>query len=94
MSEFEGTAQETPPVQVDLDVRKVRIRQNKYNGNTWALTLGKTVLPELAVTPGDTVPAKITIELSDVLPDGGDLIMSNESELRVVDGQLFLWIGK
>lgn len=91
---FSLPSPQPPAVQVDLDITKVRIRQNKLNGNTWALTLGKTVLPELDLVHGDRINAKITIELSDVFQDGGDLIMSNESEFRVVDGNRFLWIGK
>ena len=51
-------------------------------------------LPELAVYDGQKVGSEITIRLKGVLPDRGDLVLSQESKLKVKNRKSHLYLYK
>lgn len=83
-----------PPVEVDLDLRKFKIRKNKLTGRTVLTLRALPDLPELDVGDGAEVDARITIELFDVLEDGHNLVIKDERTLRVRETEDVLVIRK
>jgi hypothetical protein len=71
------------PVEIDLDLRRFKIRKNKLTGRTILRLKALPDLPPLDVGDGEEVQAEISIKLFDVFQDGGDLVIKDERALRV-----------
>jgi len=75
-----------PEPNTDFNLKKFKMKKNKNGkreGKTNTKISGSIDLPELDVVDGDTVEARITIELFDAIPGG--LVMSEEVKLNVKD---------
>ena len=83
-----------PPVEVDLDLRSFKITKDKRTGKTILELRGRPELPELDVSDGDKVKAKVIIQLRDVFQDGGDLKLKDKAGLSVKDTSNVLVIKK
>lgn len=55
---------------------------------------GTIDLPDLNLYDGDTVESRITVELFGALPNGSNLVMSEEATLTVRDRRNILMIRK
>lgn len=89
------TTPEPEPLELELDLTEFFITKHKRTGLTTTAIFGFIDdFPDLFVGDGDPVQCRITIELFDVLEDGGNLVISNESELTVNDRARFFVIRK
>jgi hypothetical protein len=89
------TTPEPEPVEIDLGLRRFKIRKDKVTGRTVLTLKGLPDLSGLNLSHGDRVGAIITIQLFDVFPDERDLIISGaEPALRVRDTEDVLVIRK
>jgi hypothetical protein len=89
------TCNEWPVPNADFSLNDFRITKFKNWNYTITSMLGTIELPpELNLGDGDTVDARITIELFGALDGGDDLIASSEATLSVRDGKYRFVIKK
>ena len=77
----------------DLNLKHLKIKMRKKDGKTNVDIKGKVYLPDLDLS-GETVESRTTIELLGILPDGSDLVILNESTLKVKDHKKHVDIKK
>jgi hypothetical protein len=83
-----------PPIYTNLDISSFNITKNKRTGKTTASMSGTIGLPALNLVNGDTVNARVTIELFGSIDGGADLIISEEVTLKVTETNRTLDIRK
>ena len=83
-----------PQPNAGFDIKKFSIIKPKKFGKAKSVMLGNVDLPDLGVTSGDVLPVRITIELFGALPDGGELVLSDETNVRVKKRRHMLMIWK
>ena len=95
-----GKCEDRPEPNAIFDIRRFRIKQYKYKWwkRTYAEIIGRLDLPDLYVSNGEYVDAKVTIEL--MLPDGEkvtfsdtsseNIVLQDEVSLKVKNGRRYL----
>jgi len=83
-----------PNPNTNIDVSKFKMTKDKRTGITTTSMHGTIDLPALSLVNGNTVNSRMTIELFGALPGGVDLIMSEDTILKVRDTKKELTISK
>jgi len=79
-----------PSIEISLNTKELEIKEGKRDAKL--KVDGSIDLPELAVSDGELVESRTTIEISGVLPDGGDLVISSEDTLEGAINALITWL--
>jgi len=83
-----------PQPNTNFNLRRFNITKSKKINRTTTGMFGTIDLPDLNLYDGDTVESRITVELFGALPNGSNLVMSEEATLTVRDRRNILMIRK
>ena len=83
-----------PQPNTNINLGRFNITKFKRINRTITGMFGTIDLPDLNLYDGDTVESRITVELFGALPNGSDLVMSEEATLTVRDRRNILMIRK
>jgi|GEM_PF-3905938 len=78
-----GHCDQWPQPNAAFRIKKLKLKKNKGKNKKDAMVIGDVEIPDLNVENGDTVPARVTIELFNALPSGEDVVFSDEANLKV-----------